>query len=505
MIQMIWGLTILFFAFSRTVYASLSSYIIDHGNEIDSTMMIGKVVLVLIILFVVLTMGQGVHDYCGIYLIQKKIKKQHQILIKEHLYIKENKDLITDSINKIPILEKNYYQAKYALFDQMALLLVSLVTLSFYSWLLAGLFVLETLILIFISSRASNQLKDLLNERQDLFSKYSETIKDAMLGQMIIKMYQQFTYILDKLDLSISLLNDNAIKRVKIEEIMMNLSMFLMIVVSIGYSIYGIYLIEINQMTLGQLVAIGTLSSGIIKPIQKGIHLYAKMQSSKNALKSEVTITSPKIQKDLVFEAIEINHAYLSVENQLLQEDIHLKINKGDKVLITGENGSGKSIFIKALLGFYPFKKVTMYFNENEVSCLPIDLFAYVSQHIFLFPGKVKDCFSNFFYNLQELDELLNLLNLESSFLNKEIGMRGENLSSDQKQKVALIRAILSKRPILALDEAFSTLDKESKNTLLSYLLNKKEMTLILIEHYDIETYRSSFTKHLHLIKREAF
>ena len=376
MIQMIWGLTILFFAFSRTVYASLSSYIIDHGNEIDSTMMIGKVVLVLMILFVVFTLGQGLHEDCSIYLIQKKIKKQHQILIKEHLYIKENKDLITDSINKIPILEKNYYQAKYALFDQVALLLVSLVTLSFYSWLLAGLFVLETLILIFISSRASNQLKDLLNERQDLFSKYSETIKDAMLGQMIIKMYQQFTYILDKLDLSISLLNANAIKRVKIEEIMMNLSMFLMIIVSIGYSIYGIYLIEINQMTLGQLVAIGTLSSGIIKPIQKGVSLYAKMQSSKNTIKDELTITSHKIQIDLVFDAIEIDHAYLSVENQLLQEDIHLKINKGDKVLITGENGSGKSTFIKALLGFYPFKQVTMYFNENEVSCLPIDLFA---------------------------------------------------------------------------------------------------------------------------------
>ena len=503
MIQMIWGLTILFFAFSRTVYASLSSYIIDHGNEIDSTMMIGKVVLVLMILFVVFTLGQGLHEDCSIYLIQKKIKKQHQILIKEHLYIKENKDLITDSINKIPILEKNYYQAKYALFDQVALLLVSLVTLSFYSWLLAGLFVLETLILIFISSRASNQLKDLLNERQDLFSKYSETIKDAMLGQMIIKMYQQFTYILDKLDLSISLLNANAIKRVKIEEIMMNLSMFLMIIVSIGYSIYGIYLIEINQMTLGQLVAIGTLSSGIIKPIQKGVSLYAKMQSSKNTIKDELTITSHKIQIDLVFDAIEIDHAYLSVENQLLQEDIHLKINKGDKVLITGENGSGKSTFIKALLGFYPFKQVTMYFNENEVSCLPIDLFAYVSQSVFLFPGKVKDCFSTFSYNLQELDELLNLLNLESSFLNKEIGMRGENLSSGQKQKVALIRAILSKRPILVLDEAFSTLDKESKASLLNYLLSKEDRTLILIEHYDIETYRSSFNKHLHLLKRE--
>ena len=81
--------------------------------------------------------------------------------------------------------------------------------------------------------------------------------------------------------------------------------------------------------------------------------------------------------------------------------------------------------------------------------------------------------------------------------------MRGENLSSGQKQKVALIRAILSKRPILVLDEAFSTLDKESKASLLNYLLSKEDRTLILIEHYDIETYRSSFNKHLHLLKRE--
>ena len=101
--------------------------------------MIGKVILVLIILFVVFTLGQGLHDDCSIYLTQKSIKKQHQILIKEHLYLKENTNLITDSTNKIPILEKNYYQAKYALFDQIALLLVSLITLSFYSWLLAGL------------------------------------------------------------------------------------------------------------------------------------------------------------------------------------------------------------------------------------------------------------------------------------------------------------------------------------------------------------------------------
>ena len=49
MIQMIWGSTIIFFAFSRTVYASLSSYIIYHGNAINSSMMIGKTVLVLII------------------------------------------------------------------------------------------------------------------------------------------------------------------------------------------------------------------------------------------------------------------------------------------------------------------------------------------------------------------------------------------------------------------------------------------------------------------------
>ena len=63
------------------------------------------------------------------------------------------------------------------------------------------------------------------------------------------------------------------------------------------------------------------------------------------------------------------------------------------------------------------------------------------------------------------------------------LGERGIGLSEGQAQRVAVARALLSKAPILLLDESTSALDEETEAKLLSNLNHMKEKTCFIVTH----------------------
>ena len=79
---------------------------------------------------------------------------------------------------------------------------------------------------------------------------------------------------------------------------------------------------------------------------------------------------------------------------------------------------------------------------------------------------------------------------------NTLVGENGFNLSGGQKQKIAIARAIYSKREILVLDEATNALDKSSEDEIFKNLSENKKITIIVVAHKNILSF-----KYDHLIK----
>lgn len=176
--------------------------------------------------------------------------------------------------------------------------------------------------------------------------------------------------------------------------------------------------------------------------------------------------------------------------------NINFEINKGEKVLIKGENGSGKSTIIKLLLGLYNP-------DEGKILCNNIDLavinnkslrerIGIVSQSIFLFRGTVLD---NILYGqtekkLQDVETLIRKLGLQE-YINKlpkgldtEITQNTSGVSGGQAQVIAFIRVILSNKDVIILDEPISNVDALTRDLILGILRDKDfQGTLIVVSH----------------------
>lgn len=183
----------------------------------------------------------------------------------------------------------------------------------------------------------------------------------------------------------------------------------------------------------------------------------------------------------------------IEVGDKEILRNINLKINPGEKIAVVGENGSGKSIFVKTLLGFYNHKG-DIYFNHHHIEKANKQILrneiAFVPEDPFIFSGTIKQNID--FENVleqRELEDILNKVSLRTDiekFDKKEetyVGEKGITLSGGQKQRIALARALTNDKPILLLDEAINKLDEKTKKEVFRDVILDSIKTIILITH----------------------
>lgn len=178
--------------------------------------------------------------------------------------------------------------------------------------------------------------------------------------------------------------------------------------------------------------------------------------------------------------------------------NFNFEIIKGDKLLITGKSGVGKSTLLNILTGLlnptegsYKIDNIELVNKNYKTS-----IFGYVAQNVILFPGKLienirigekKKIDKNSIQKLKKIFEICGLNNIIDNFeefLEKTIEFDSPELSGGQKQRINIARSLYMNPQILILDEATSALDKKSEETLLKKIfLNYKKTTIIVVSH----------------------
>lgn len=185
---------------------------------------------------------------------------------------------------------------------------------------------------------------------------------------------------------------------------------------------------------------------------------------------------------------IELQNIDLSFDNKEILKNFSLSIKKGDKVLISGKSGKGKSTILKILLGFINYDNGNLFVHNKLVSKNDFrdirNSFAYVNQDVTLRPGKVSEIlneiasFSGNSYNGGFDLELANLFEFETHLLDKDT----DELSGGERQRLGIIISIMLSRDIFLLDEVTSSLDNNLKEKVVNYYANC-EATVIAISH----------------------
>lgn len=192
---------------------------------------------------------------------------------------------------------------------------------------------------------------------------------------------------------------------------------------------------------------------------------------------------------DIIFSNVNI-----FAENKLMLKDLNFIVKKGEKIAIIGDNGSGKSLLSKAILGFNDYDG-NIYINNHNINRLNksnireyVDL---IQSDSYLFKGTIlenvilnnrekssdvervlKDC--EMYQDIQRFNEKEKTL----------VGEKGTKLSGGQKQRISIARTLISDKPIIIFDEALNKIDNYTKEKILVNLINKySEKTMIFITH----------------------
>ena len=232
-----------------------------------------------------------------------------------------------------------------------------------------------------------------------------------------------------------------------------------------------------------------------IKDYFEFMNYYHQDDSSSQRLESFPT----PLKVGITFENVSFNYVNSDVK---ILKDISLHINPGKKIAIVGENGSGKTTFVKCLSGLYPLSEGHIFFDNNEIKSIKeSELFSNITvvfQDFIKYPYTVKENIrlGNIFRN-DNLDNIVEAVSKEAGvhdFVNKfpngyetylgRIFEDGEDISGGQWQRIALARSLFKDGEIFILDEPTAALDPIAElDVFEKFDLLTKNKTTFFISH----------------------
>ncbi|MBD3583798.1 ABC transporter ATP-binding protein [Flavobacterium sp. D33] len=270
--------------------------------------------------------------------------------------------------------------------------------------------------------------------------------------------------------------------------------------------------ITTQLITLGQIVTFIALSSKIFSSLKGILDDNLNLQENEVILKRYLDFdehTSARTKNgiaDFSIHKIEfknLNYGY--VPNEMILKDINLKIRIGEKIKIEGTNGSGKSTFSKILTTLYHPNSGHILINSRDKKFYDEEK---MRDKILLVTNE-DILFNDTIYNnialgrhipIADIIDKAKLINFYDFIANKEDGLEfmisenGKNLSTGQRKKILLLRAIFSTAEFIILDEVLSGMDVESRNNVeLLIEEDAEDKTYIIISHEPINNI--NFTK----------
>lgn len=258
-------------------------------------------------------------------------------------------------------------------------------------------------------------------------------------------------------------------------------------------------LIIAGNLTLGNIVAFSSYMEKLHSSIKKigdlnlsfnevivDLERYREIMDHDN----EKKIDGKKLSK---VTSLKFKNVSFKYNDEYILKDFSFEISKPGLYAIVGENGSGKTTIFNLISKLYTDyegeilingKEIRNYKDEdlrNEVLFIeskPFILRENLNPNITLFgKNEIDELF---------LDKIIRFLELEKIKTHKTKNLE-DTLSKGEQQKIQLARLLISKQPLILLDEALSGLDKEMKKKVISIIKERSKDKIIVIISHDHE------------------
>ena len=283
------------------------------------------------------------------------------------------------------------------------------------------------------------------------------------------------------------------------------LSEFVSVIFLLAVFSVSAWFVLIEELLLGQMMAITALSGTIISSIMRLSSFNVSVQGAKVAFNRMYEFTDLRTENNQQDSSITIhNFQVLKVDKltfrfpgrKAILKNFSIHLEHGEIISLVGESGCGKSTFLNILEKFYTPEQGSIEVNNTLLSKINTknwrNTVTTVSQEVKIFNGTLlfNICLNEDQNDLNDIVHFCQKLGFDRFFLKWPLGLftllgeEGQNISGGERQLVALARALYRRPKLLLLDEATSSMDRNTENFVMDLLLSlKQDLGILMVTH----------------------
>ncbi len=344
---------------------------------------------------------------------------------------------------------------------------------------------------------------------QSLLSDLTTTAQESYSGIRVIKSFVQEKAMFSFFNKNSTEYKQNSIGLAKLEAVyfpamalLIGLSTLITIAIGGWYYLHQQY--NITAGTIAEFVIYVNLLTFPVSAIGWTASMTQRAAASQKRLneflQQEPIIKDKKNTIDTTLNgSIVFNDVSFTYDNTGITaiKNFNLKIEKGQKIMLIGRTGSGKTTLAQLLLHFYESEKGNISIGEKDILSIPLknirEQISYVPQDVFLFSDTVTN---NISFGLktstttEQVEQAAKFASVHNEILGFDkqyetmIGERGVTLSGGQKQRISIARALIKNPEIVIFDDCLSAVDAKTESEIVNNLSQfLKDKTAIIITH----------------------
>ena len=379
--------------------------------------------------------------------------------------------------------------------------------LTWISWPLVFAPIVGLVLMVMYSYSAQARMRELSETTFRAAAQRNATLVEALTAMETIKAHGAERVMQTKVENTAAFLASVSSRLRLLSASVSNGAGTLQQAVNVAMVVAGVYLIHGGMLTMGGLIASTMLAGRAMAPLGQIVALMMQYQNARMALVSlEQTMNRegerpegatylrrPDLKGDIAFEGVHFSYPGRTEE---ALRGVSFRIRAGEKAVVIGRVGSGKTTLQRLILGLYEPTAGTITIDGVDIRQLdPADLrrnIGYVEQDAMLFYGTLRENIAisspvaddEALLAVAEVGGLKAMADRHPQGFDMLVGERGESLSGGQRQGVAIARAALLDPPIMLLDEPTGSMDFTSeaqfKDRLRSYAENR---TVLVVTH----------------------
>ncbi len=407
-------------------------------------------------------------------------------------------------INDLSELKDSVSQLIVTFLLDIFLIIITLVFLFMINFKLT-LIVIFTLILYFLITFIYNKiLFKMLRLNKTNSSAVNTFMVESIEGAMSIRGSNAFLQFKDKFS---SLYNNfiissyNFFKKYNTLTFLSNflISILIVVVITVG----SIFVID-GDMDSSSIITYYSVLCFFLDPVKNVANFDVVVKKSRISIErieellmveeEKILLDNQKITgklKNILFKDVTFSYDF---KNNVVNK-LNLKIDEGEKIVIYGKSGSGKSTVAKILTRYLDIERGKVFINGYDINDYNLwsirEGITYVSQNEFLLTDTIYNNINmkdtrdaEYIFDVCKMIGVDKIVKFKNGGYNMILEENGSNISGGERERILLARAFVRDSDIYILDESFSEIDSLSEREILGKIFSKyKDKTIIVISH----------------------